>query len=115
MTTTELIIYCDEVISEQKDIIEDFGDYDDGLKDHCEKTIENFKQIQERLRTLILTKDELYKLYEYKNIRENILDKVIEEIEEEFSEVTDDISHGRNRGLYKAVEIIEKYKKEIEE
>lgn len=95
MTTTELIIYCDEVISEQKDIIEDFGNSDDGLKKHCEKTIENFKQIQEQLK---------------------MWDKIIENIKEEIalSEFKDYPSYDFRWGLEFAIDIIKKYKKELE-
>ena len=47
-------------------------------------------------------------------LKEPILDKIKTEIEQSYCTVNNDYDHGRNYGLYIAIQIIDKYKTEKE-
>lgn len=105
MTIDETIKYYENLAETNKNNIVPKEDYQnmpwiDESNEHYKKMSERYRQLAEWLKEL--------KAYR------NMWNKVLEEIDKEFTEVTDDIEHGRNRGLYRAVYIIEKYKKEIE-
>ena len=48
-------------------------------------------------------------------LKEPILDKIKTEIEQSYCTPNNDYDHGRNYGLYMAIQIIDKYKTEREE
>lgn len=60
-----------------------------------------------------MTKEQNY-LRGYTDGKADVLDKIREEIEQGYCTVNNDYDHGHNYGLYMAIQIIDKYKTEME-